>query len=90
MFAGLRVSGPSNVADTLPPAQVVQLLAERKGMLEAELAHARSAPLHPGPLQLLIEHSVVHLESELHWLDRVTAYFAARTGDSPGTEERAS
>jgi DNA-binding PadR family transcriptional regulator len=74
-------------AGTLPSAQVVQLLAERKGMLEAALARARSAPLHPGPMQLLIEHSVVHLESELHWLDRVTAYFAARTGDSPGTGE---
>ncbi len=63
-------------ADALPPAEVSSLLEERREMLEAQLAKAHQAPQHPGTLQLLVEHSIVHLESELAWLGKVITYFA--------------
>jgi DNA-binding PadR family transcriptional regulator len=75
-------------ADALPPAEVARLLEQRRARLETELAAARSAPAHAGALQLLVEHSVFHLESELAWLDRVVSAFsesaaAAPTFDAP-------
>ena len=63
-------------ADALPPAEVARLLEQRRARLQGELAAARSAPAHAGALQLLVEHSVVHLESELAWLDRVIGALA--------------
>ncbi|MEP6775123.1 MAG: helix-turn-helix transcriptional regulator [Chloroflexota bacterium] len=63
-------------ADALPPDQVVQLLEQRRVMLGEELEAARRTPPHPGTLQLLVEHSIVHLESELEWLDKVIAHLA--------------
>jgi DNA-binding PadR family transcriptional regulator len=67
-------------ADALPPAEVARLLAQRRTRLEAELAAARATPAHAGALQLLVEHSVFHLESELAWLDKVMGEFEpART-----------
>lgn len=52
-------------ADALPSAEVVQLLEQRRVVIKAELDAAREAPVHAGTLQLLIEHSAVHLASEL-------------------------
>ncbi|HEU4984088.1 MAG TPA: PadR family transcriptional regulator, partial [Nitrososphaera sp.] len=63
-------------ADALPSAEVVQLLEQRKIMLQEELDAARRTPPHPGTLHLLVEHSIVHLESELAWLDRVISTFS--------------
>ena len=68
-------------ADALPPAAVVALLEQRRAMLAAELATARQAPPHGGTLQLLVEHSIVHLESELVWLDQVISRFARQATD---------
>ena len=62
-------------ADALPPAEVLDMLEQRKAMLQAELESARRTPPHPGTLQLLVDHSIVHLTSELEWLDSVMAYF---------------
>ena len=75
-------------ADALPPATVVALLEQRRAMLAAELATARQAPPHGGTLQLLVEHSIVHLESELAWLDRVITRFA-RQATNPAEETAA-
>jgi DNA-binding PadR family transcriptional regulator len=68
-------------ADALPAAEVVQLLEQRRGVIKAELDAARKAPVHAGTLQLLVEHSVVHLASELEWLDKVIGTFAERAPD---------
>ena len=58
-------------ADALPPAEALALLGERRMALEADLVAARAAPPHAGAPQLIIEHRIVHLESELRWLDEV-------------------
>ncbi len=63
-------------ADALPPDQVVELLKQRREALEAELGAARKVPEHPGTLQILVEHSIIHLESELGWLDTVIERFS--------------
>lgn len=71
-------------ADALPPSQVTQLLERRREMLQSELDTARLAPPHPGTLQFLVEHSIVHLTSELEWLDKVIAHFAKHTSEDNG------
>ena len=63
--------------DTLEPDEALALLQQRRVALAADLAAARAAPKHEGAWQLLIEHRVVHLEAELHWLDEVLARLAA-------------
>ena len=68
-------------ADAIPPAEVVRLLEQRRVALKAELEAARKAPVHTGTLQLLVEHSVVHLASELEWLDKVIGTFPQRIPD---------
>lgn len=65
-------------ADALPAEEIAALLEHRRAMLVAQLDSARQAPPHGGTLQLLVEHIVTHLESELDWLDRVRVTFAAR------------
>jgi DNA-binding PadR family transcriptional regulator len=74
-------------ADALPSAQVVRLLEQRRVVLEEELEAARQAPIHAGTLQLLVEHSIVHLESELAWLDKVIATFAEKAGAAAGSKQ---
>ncbi len=68
-------------ADALPPEHVMELLKRRREMLHAELDAARRIPSHPGTLQLLVEHSIVHLASELEWLDKVVGHFAQRASE---------
>ena len=70
-------------ADSLASADVVALLEQRRGALAAELAAARAAPAHAGTFHLVIEHRIVHLESELGWLDTVIARFNA-AASTPG------
>lgn len=64
-------------ADALPPTEVAQLLERRRSALAEELYAASQAPAHPGTLQLVVEHSIVHLKSELEWLDTVITRFAS-------------
>ncbi|MEO8285275.1 MAG: helix-turn-helix transcriptional regulator [Chloroflexota bacterium] len=68
-------------ADALPPEQVTPLLERRREMLQAELDTARRTPPHPGTLQLLVEHSIVHLVSEVEWLDKVITHFAQQASE---------
>jgi DNA-binding PadR family transcriptional regulator len=77
-------------ADALPSAEVVRLLQQRRAVLHEELDSMRQAPSHPGTLQLLVEHSIAHLGSEIAWLDNVIDRFA--TGEYshfPGAGEAA-
>ncbi|HEU5012928.1 MAG TPA: PadR family transcriptional regulator [Roseiflexaceae bacterium] len=64
-------------ADALPPHEVLVLLHQRHTALLADLAAARAVPQHEGSIQLVVEHRIVHLEAELHWLDDVMARIAA-------------
>lgn len=70
-------------ADALPPAEVLELLQQRRSLLAADAAATSAAPHHDGSLQLVIEHRLVHLEAELRWLDSVIVRFAAPADTSP-------
>ena len=57
--------------DTLAPDEARVLLNTRRDSIVNALAQAQLAPPHPGSSQLVIEHLVHHLQSELAWLDQV-------------------
>ncbi len=57
--------------DTLEPEEAKALLNTRRESLVRELTQAQLIPQHSGSSQLVIEHLVHHLQSELEWLDKV-------------------
>ena len=57
--------------DTLPPEEALGLLRQRRAAAQVQLAAVQAAPEHPGSAQLMIEHQVHHLTSELDWLDKI-------------------
>jgi DNA-binding PadR family transcriptional regulator len=59
--------------DILKPEEAQTLLLMRRTALLKEIETARSAPAHQGSLQLVIDHQLHHLASELDWLDQVLA-----------------
>jgi DNA-binding PadR family transcriptional regulator len=60
----------------LPPDEAVTLLKQRRKAVAEQLAGVQAVPAHPGGAQLIIEHQIHHLTSELSWLDEVTARVA--------------
>lgn len=58
-------------AGSLRPEEAQMLLRQRRMALVADLEAARQAPPHAGTLQFLVDHRIVHLQSELTWLDQV-------------------
>lgn len=62
--------------DTLPAEEATALLAIRRSAIANALAHAQSIPLHSGSSQLVIDHLIHHLQSELDWLEKVITRFA--------------
>ena len=69
-------------ADALPPDEAVALLKQRRAMLAEQLASAQAAPGHPGSTQLIIEHQIYHLTSELDWLDSVITRIARQANST--------
>jgi len=57
--------------EALDQTEAQTLLTQRRTALAADLEAARAVPKHAGSWQLLIEHRILHLESELRWLDEV-------------------
>lgn len=57
--------------DMLPPAQALPLLAQRREKIEHLLQASQDLGSHPGSQQLIIDHQLHHLKSELAWLDSV-------------------
>lgn len=57
--------------EALDQTEARTLLTQRRTALAADLEAARAVPKHAGSWQLLIEHRILHLESELRWLDEV-------------------
>jgi len=47
------------------------LLEQRRAVLVTALDTVRQVPPHPGSMQFVIEHQIMHLEHELNWLDTV-------------------
>lgn len=66
-------AGDSGIAflSYLSKEEAVDLLEERRERIRSALEKARGTPVHQGSLQLVVEHQVVHLNSELEWLDQV-------------------
>ncbi len=69
----VRFAGDIGIAflDTLPPDEVRDLLQLRRNKLVSALADAEHIPKHTGSSQLVIDHLVRHLKTELDWLDEV-------------------
>jgi len=57
--------------DALEPAEVLALLTQRRARVSEQLAEYQHAPQHAGSLQLLIDHQVHYLKSELEWVNTV-------------------
>lgn len=68
-------------ADALPPSEARALLAERRAAAEAEITMLREAAHPSGSLQLIIEHQIRHLTTELEWLDEVMDRLSESTKD---------
>ena len=49
------------------------LLSQRRDELAQQLATVEAIPEHPGNFQLMIEHQMRHLQTELDWLDDIIA-----------------
>lgn len=69
-------------ADDLEAQDVLPLLSNRRAALAARLEATRQVPPHAGSLQLLVDHQVLHLETELAWLDQVIARFKRKAKQS--------
>jgi DNA-binding PadR family transcriptional regulator len=63
--------------DDLDPSEARQLLELRRAALQAALANVQAAPVHAGGMQRVIDHQFFHLQSELEWLDRISARLQA-------------
>ena len=59
--------------DALEPAEVLNLLIQRRERVSLQLAEYQHAPQHAGSLQWLIDHQVHYLKSELEWVNTVIA-----------------
>ena len=57
--------------DALSVDERDNLLSQRRDELAQQLADVEAIPEHPGNFQLMIEHQVRHLQTELDWLDSV-------------------
>lgn len=65
--------------DTLDPLEARSLLEQRRSVMVKELASLAEVPLHGGSLQLVIDHRIHHLKSELDWLDSLLENLAQKT-----------
>jgi DNA-binding PadR family transcriptional regulator len=62
--------------DTLDVPEARSLLERRRTALAEELASLSEVPRHGGSLQLVIDHRLHHLRSELDWLDALVENLA--------------
>jgi DNA-binding PadR family transcriptional regulator len=65
--------------DTLAPAEARTLLKNRRAAAAKTLAALQATPVHTGSIQLVIEHQIRHLTSELTWLDEVIERLSGQT-----------
>lgn len=76
--------------DALEPGVALQLLRVRRELLRSRLAEAERAPAHPGATQLLVDHQLHFLKSELTWLDQVIERVATQPGPVKRRASRAA
>ena len=72
-FHGAKTSSDIGLAfvDALPPDVSHRLLQQRRDAMAAQLAEFERVPQHAGSYQLLIDHQIHYLRSELAWLTQV-------------------
>ena len=63
----------------LDPGEARQLLQQRRAALSTDLDSIRAAPQHGSGVQLLINHQINYLDSELRWLDETIASLGNKT-----------
>jgi len=63
--------------DAMSAEESRSLLEKRRSVIEKLLQEVEAKPLHPGSLQLMIEHQARHLLAELEWMDEVIARTSA-------------
>ena len=66
-------------AEGLPTDELLTLLNQKRAALLADLETMRATPPHPGFIQLVIDHRLFHLESELRWLDQLRLHFESKS-----------
>ena len=64
-------------SDGLPQTEMLKLLGQRRDALQIVVETTRLIPPHQGFVQLMIDHQLVHLESELRWMDMLLTRIAA-------------
>ena len=74
--------------DALEPDEAVGLLRRRREIIESAIAGVKSAPVHAGGVQLVIDHQLRHLSAELAWLDEGIARVGARVGPKAVPESK--
>jgi DNA-binding PadR family transcriptional regulator len=57
--------------DALPTEEALPLLHKRRAIIEDQLQTMSTDDKHHGAFQLVIEHQVRHLSTELEWLDEI-------------------
>lgn len=57
--------------DTMPAEEAQQLLLRRRDAVTEQVVQFEQAPAHAGSYQLLIDHQLHYLRSELEWLNLV-------------------
>ncbi|MCW1970012.1 MAG: PadR family transcriptional regulator [Anaerolineae bacterium] len=72
--------------DTLSQDEAIALLQQRRKHLLSQINQTQHTPKHAGSLQLLIEHQIYVLNSELAWLDTVILRIIAQTKPPIGAE----
>ena len=66
--------------DALPSEEVLPFLEKRRSSLENLLAVSTSDESHHGAFQLVIEHNVRHLNTELEWLMEIITHLKPSAG----------
>jgi DNA-binding PadR family transcriptional regulator len=57
--------------DAVSEDELFTLLSQRRMDLDQQLSILSEIPEHPGNFQLMIDHQIRHLQSELIWLDEL-------------------
>ena len=89
-FASARSAADIGLAflGALEASEARELLLRRREALASELDSIRAAPRHGSGGQLLIDHQINYLDSELRWLDGTIATLGKGTAGSRHKEKR--
>ncbi len=89
-FASARSTADIGLAflGALEAGEARELLLRRRAALASELEGLRAAPRHGSGVQLLIDHQISYLDSELRWLDGTIASLGKKASGTQNKEKR--